>query len=605
MKKLNFLFFVGIAAMAFSISACLKNEGTINPPQGPSFSSLKLTKASNSFLDKDYDAILGNQIRFELAPQFNDSTDYVFDYVLSNADVVLFNDDTLSYGDTVTLEKTNSFTLINTMSNESVKYPFSVICTDHKAALTKVFVEKVADTTIMLNYNIDEITQDLKLALPADIKGAKVVVKLEATFADVIKVDGVEYKDSLIYDTTFPCEIEVSDTVLNTKTTYRLSVLNGSVSMDWAALTTYKDNIADSYVRLVVDKVLGDPYFTYQAYDGKYAAVSKYNTKTSQVDSIGTRRINDARLDGASQFSVSDLALDVENGKVILFAIDKQFGSTGSVYSYANGQWNLLGNGGEIAKISGNSYYKAAIIYDPKTFNPIVAMTANAVVSETGLAKRGAGISTWDGIQWAANIPLSARAASDGYAYTPRMTRTADAVYLMYANQQLGNSSVYKYSNNAWSCIIDKDLPGPSVTLFQSDLKADSKGNVYAAYSDNNSGQYFCAIYKIEGDKFKKMGNYLPGVGFDVRADQFTLAFDGNDNPVLVFLDSDDDNKIKMATLDLATKAWGPIFNTGVSANSYYVSADNDKNGNVYVAFTQEDSDGEDVIVLWKGTTKK
>ena len=92
MKKLNFRHLLGVALVATVISACEKNPMGDEPiSTEPGFAKISLTKKDNTFLDKDYVGEVGSGVTFYVAPAFKDSTKYVFDYILSNADLIFFN----------------------------------------------------------------------------------------------------------------------------------------------------------------------------------------------------------------------------------------------------------------------------------------------------------------------------------------------------------------------------------------------------------------------------------------------------------------------------------------------------------------------------------
>jgi hypothetical protein len=606
MKKLNFRHLLGVALVATVISACEKNPMGDEPiSTEPGFAKISLTKKDNTFLDKDYVGEVGSGVTFYVAPAFKDSTKYVFDYILSNADLIFFNDDTLSYGETVTLKETNSFKLINTLDEKTVEYPLSMIYTDNEAALSKVFVEKVAYVSdslqTLVSYNVDEITSKMSLGLPAELKGKSVIVKLDATIDDVIKVDGEVYKDSLVFDTTFPCEIEVKDTVMNKTATYTLSVSNGTLTLDWVKVSSNMGlELADTYFDVAIDAATGNPYIAYLTTDGstttKYAAVAKYDIATAKSDTLGSKFLT---KDGKG----ANMAIDVVDGNPAVFSYVGS--STGSIFMYENSAWKTLCT--DIDKGTGLSKYQNAMVIDPATKYPVFATTSNNKSFVGG--QRGANVSFWNGSAYKTNQTLPGRATDDkGYAFTPRMARTADGIYLLYANQTLKSYSLYKFASNAWTEVIKEFvIYNQEVGTVQMSLKADRKGNVYALIADNATGNWLVGLYKFEGNTFKKMGNYIPNFICSNSSSQIDLSFDAADNPVAIYIDAVNDNAVKMVSFDLANKAWGPTFDTGeTKANYRYVCMDNDANGNVYVVYSvTTDNSKVHNLVLWKGTTKK
>ena len=607
MKKLNFRHLLGVALMATAISACEKNPMGDEPiSTEPGFAKISLTKKDNTFLDKDYVGEVGSGVTFYVAPAFKDSTNYVFDYLLSNADLIFFNGDTLSYGEKVTLKETNTFKLVNTLDEKTVEYPLSFIYTDNEAALSKVFVEKVAYVSdslqSLISYNVDEIASKMSLGLPAELKGKSVIVKLDATIDDVIKVDGEVYKDSLVFDTTFPCEIEVKDTVINKTATYTLSVSNGTLTLEWVKVSSDMGlKLEDTYFDAAIDAASGNPYIAYLETDGsgsttKYAAVAKYDIATAKADTLGSKFVT---KDGKG----ANMAIDVIDGCPSVFTY---VGSgTGSVFMYENNAWKALCT--NIDKGTGLSKYQNAMVIDPATKYPVVAVTSNNSSYVGG--RRGANVSFWNGSAYVTNQTLPGRATDDnGYAYTPRLAYTANGIYALYANQTLKSYSLYKFASNSWTEVIKSFvIYDQEVGTVQLSLKADSKGNLYALIADNATGNWLVGLYKFDGTTFKKMGNYIPNFICSNSSSQIDLSFDAADNPVAVYLDADNKNAVKMVSFDVANKAWGPTFDTGeTTANYRFICMDRDAKGNVYVVYSATtDNSKVHKLVLWKGTTKK
>ena len=102
--------------------------------------------------------------------------------------------------------------------------------------------------------------------------------------------------------------------------------------------------------------------------------------------------------------------------------VDGTVSSALTVQTYTGGAWSVLGKEGAIIKNTGMAKERSAMAFSGN--NLMTFLTSNADDAATGIKKRGANLSVWDGSAWTAS-PLPTRDAT-WYAYTPRAVAVGD-----------------------------------------------------------------------------------------------------------------------------------------------------------------------------------
>ena len=254
MKKIQLSVAAAVSGLLL-LGACAKTPSPEPAPvsTAPVLKSVSLQKSLNDFLEADVIGKIENgakpSVSFGILPEHKDES-FILSWEIGNADVIRFNDDELAEGEPAILfgEKDTLF-VKNTEKNDSVAYAVSVYFSDKVAKLEKVFIEKVKDEEEKLNYDVDEISADMKVGLPADVKGKTVIVYFEKSLNDSILVNNVPYEPEAGYefDTSFPINIEVRDTVDNLTAQYKLTIVNGNVKLTWSQVGSYKDGLLCPY----------------------------------------------------------------------------------------------------------------------------------------------------------------------------------------------------------------------------------------------------------------------------------------------------------------------------------------------------------------------
>lgn len=595
----RFIQIISAVAIIAAIIACEKNP---TPDGKCGIDSISFDKASNSALSKDIKGTIADGSITFVIPTSVTETSFTATFTATEFDAVKIDGADAESG-TAKVKDGSKITVKDDVSALSAEYSVKFIANDEIAELASIIFKASENSVLDEDVAPEAIAPEMIVRVPSAAFRQELKITVEAGMNDVIKINGekVESGATIVVDTQFPIDIVVSDEISGASQTYVLKV--GKILQNlWTTVGTYTNSEVNTYVDLAVDAAADVPYVattetTYDPETGK--AVTKdmptvLVCKDGAFAPLGTSKF----LDCATTYH----NIDVIDGIPYVAFVDAGAPTKSriSCVAYKDGNWSFVGERGCMAKITGLSYYRFDMILDPVTKYPIVAETVNEALN--GLAKRDLGISIFNGSEWDANKPVNGRTQT--YCYNEKLARSADAVYLLAANQNEKTFSFYQFKDKAWS-IMQSDLVIEGVTdicTYFADLECDSKGNVYAAIGDNSTGHYLCNIYKYDGTAFVKAFNPVPNATFDNTKDQWSLTFDANDNPVVAYISDPAEGAertVKVVTIDPETKNWAEPYDFGEAAE-IYVSAGRAANGNVYVTYSTTNAEGVNTIVLKK-----
>ncbi|MCF0175100.1 MAG: hypothetical protein HUJ95_07165 [Bacteroidales bacterium] len=620
MKKIYFI----IATMVIAaVASCQKTP--IDPEKQPDgkacFESIVLRKADNSFLEKDYSAIItADSLLFALPDSLWDSV-YVASFKLSKDDTLYIDGAAVKTDkfeikphlvDSLIAQGKQKVLRIVVKDEKSVvetKYGYNTIAYDEEAALTYLAF-RAADNKDILDEDVvaAEIVSKFAIEVPGSAIGKNLTAKIAATVNDEITVNGQKVgKDStIVVDSTFPVDIVVKDLATGLSASYVLSFCQ-PLTYGWLDVAKIKGIEYGNWF----DFAMGEkyPYIAYlkdQLVDETIIAdvvgVVKY-------DRVSLKQVGPENITGIKSSSVY-LAVDSKDVPYIFYNdYNKVTGTTTRTYSvqkFENNAWSVLGSKNFAAQETGiRGLYKSSFEIDHAGY-PFVAFCSNAAVGE--LAKRDLGVCYWDGSDWASNKKVSGRTKT--YCYSPQVTATSDATYVLAPNQNEKTFDIYKFQNKGWTTVVDNfGLGGSDIGTVNIALHADAKGTVYALLTDNVKGPWTATIYKIEGNTLVPAFNTIPGYTFNVAESYVDFTFDINGNPIVALVDDSDNRNLVVIPFNKDTKNWGiPV----VLGSGYYgrgVGIGCSTDGEIYVAAfkwgKQIDPEGKTnamQIDLWSGT---
>lgn len=595
----RFIQIISAVAMIAAIVACQKNP---TPDGKCGIDSISLDKASNPTLSQDIKgSIDGENITF-IIPTSVTETSFTATFAVSEFDEVKIDGAEATSGE-AKIKEGSKIEVADEVSSLEAKYTVKFVANDEVAEILSITFKAADNNLLAEDVAPEAIAPEMVVRVPAAAFRQELKLTVEAGMNDAIKINGekVESGASIAVDTQFPIDINVTDEISGANQKCVLKV--GKILQNfWTTAGTYTNAEVDTYVDLAVDAVADVPYVvtsetTYDPETGK--AVTK-NMPTVLVCKDGAF----APL-GANKFldcAVTYQNIDVIDGIPYVAFVDAGASTKSRVscVAYKDGDWSFVGERGCMAKITGLSYYRFDMMLDPVTKYPIVAETTNEAIN--GLAKRDLCISVFNGSEWDANKPVNGRTQT--YCYNEKLARSADALYLLAANQNDKTFSFYQYKDKTWTVLqADLKIEGTTdICTYFADLECDSKGNVYAAIGDNSSGNYLCNIYKYNGTEFVKAFNPIPNATFDNTKDQWSLTFDSNDNPVVAYISDPAEGAprtVKVVSIDPETKNWADPYDFGEPAETY-LSAGRANNGNIYVAYSTTSEDDVNTIVLKK-----
>ena len=337
-----------------------------------------------------------------------------------------------------------------------------------------------------------------------------------------------------------------------------------------------------------IDPVTEDVYVAYSM--NFYDAATDKTTARATVSKWNGEALS---LVGPACFSSGKATyynIIVNNGQPYVMYVDGNVSSALTVQTYTGGAWSVLGKEGAILKNTGSAKDRSAMVFSGNKL--MTFTTANADDATTGIKKRGSNLSVWDGSAWTSS-PLPNRDAA-WYAYTPRAVSVGDDVYVIYANQlstmdaTLTNGvSIYKYSNGAWSLIVDNFLPegNSTVALFYQAIKANSKGEVYLLLGDDSSSKWYIQMFKLKGNTLEKV---YPAIQNVLNSDgQYDFVFDNNDLPVVAYRNADEPENVKVVTLDADSETWNEAttISEETTEGNWPIFLKRSESGNFYLSY--------------------
>lgn len=597
----RFFSIISAVAMILAIASCTPKPV---PDGKAALQSISFQKAANSSLSADIKGTIeGNTVSFTL-PVAVVGTKLVPTFTATEHDVVKIGGVVAESGVTAcTIEDGTKIVVSDEVSALETTYTIAVTEDDGVAELLSLTLLK--SDKLPEDIAVDQIAEQMLVRVPASAFQQTLTLKATAGKNDIIKINGEVAKDGTAsVDTKFPIDIQVVDNGAGKSVSYVLKVGKILESV-WTLAGTYTNDKVDAYVALAVDAAADVPYMAISETD--YGTDGKAVTKNRPT----TLKYADGAISvvGQSQYletAVTYSCIDVMNGVPYVSFVDAGAATKNRVscVAYKDGNWDFVGERGFGFKITGLSYYRIDMILNPANKQPMVALTSNE--AGTGIAKRDLAVSAFNGSAWDANKPVTGR--TQNYCYNEKFARSADAVYLLAANQTEKTFSLYQYKDGAWSVLVaDLTIAGTSdICTYFADLSCDSKGNVYAAIGDNSSGNYVCQLYKYDGTALVKAGNPVPNAYFDDTKCQWSLTFDKDDNPVLAYINVPAEGQprtAKVVAIDPETKNWGEATDFG-EATETYISAGRADNGNLYVAYSTT-SNKINTIVLRKFSLEK
>lgn len=593
------------AALSLAFCAC---DPAPTPDGAVLFYSFSIPKALNSSLPSDIIGVIEGETISLVIPAENATESLIPSFKASEYDVVTISGQVIeSEVTSVKFTDGMKINLSDEVSAMDKSYTVSVSYNDGAAELKSIAFKASENDTITEDIAPESIESNMLVRVPGQAFQKPLILSLTAGDNDVIKVNNeVVSGSSVKVDTSFPIDITVTDEIAGAKSEYVLKV-GKILERVWTKAGTYSNAGLDSYCNLAVDAKNDVPYIVLEqdktADDGttidNMSTVVKYNGAALEI--VG----KEGFTDGKSSYA----AIDALDGKVYVFYADATAPSTSplSAMKFDGSSWSYIGSKGFGLKYNTQTYYPLAICVEPKTGKIVTAFSTNAANSATGLARRDLAINEWTGSAWESGKPVPGR--SSGYSYSPRLIRTADAIYLLIINQQAKTHSMYKYVSGTWSPVFEGfGAEGIStVGLVQISLTADSKGNLYFALNEDATGKYLCQVYKVNNGKPEKFGNTIPNATFGNKYNQFALTIDVNDNPAVAYipelLSGETDYKAYIATVNPDTKAWD-TYKLCDKCNHTNLAAGRADNGNMYVTFTCPLEKGNEVN-LYKYSLEK
>ena len=147
--------------------------------------------------------------------------------------------------------------------------------------------------------------------------------------------------------------------------------------------------------------------------------------------------------------------------------------------------------------------------------------------------------------------------------------------------------SIYKYSNGAWSLIVDNFLPegNSTVALYYQAIKANSKGEVYLLLGDDSSSKWYIQMFKLKGNTLEKV---YPAIQNVLNSDgQYDFVFDNNDLPVVAYRNADEPENVKVVTLDADSETWNEAttISEETTEGNWPIFLKRSESGNFYLSY--------------------
>ena len=326
------------------------------------------------------------------------------------------------------------------------------------------------------DYVVDNITNEISIALPDYVDKSSLVARFEVTEDDSIKVNGVaQVSGESVNDFTSPVDYIVSEGTNNSMYTVSVEDLPDAVWTNVASDTTEMRETV-----LKVNPVTNLPYIAFvqsaDDYDSRFAGV--LTLEDNQLVRLGGGTASEGRAADVS------LAFDLEGVPYISFADYTNENTGASVMSYSGSSWSYPG--GEVSK----GITDTEIGFNDAVFAANDEMFLFAVNDgrDGAIARRNLNISKFDGSSWQTSMTMPGRPEAN--TYYPIAKRSGSSVYLGVLNASLGTFSVYKNTEGSWTTIVEghRDENATGIYYRDFDMDVDKDGNVYIAIGDDATG---------------------------------------------------------------------------------------------------------------------
>ena len=553
--------------------------------------SFTLTAATNEALSQDFTATIDQTASTILValPLDTDKTALVPTFTVTDGDEVTIAGAPAKSGETaVNMTEAVEIVVTDALSNISKTYTLTVADNDGKAELLSVGFY-AADNTGKIKEDAvaEEIGAEMIIRILGGGAGVELVMGFEAGLNDIVTVNNAEATATATVDCTFPIDITVTDPYAGVENKYVVKVGKILQNAAWTRVATIADpELKAKDYSMDIDPATENVYVAYSinytdeaAKTTARATVSKWDGET--LSNVGPTCFSAGK---ATYYNIA-----VKNDQPYVMYVDGSVSSALTVQTYTGGAWSVLGKEGAIIKNTGMAKERSAMAFSGN--NLMTFLTSNADDAATGIKKRGANLSVWDGSAWTAS-PLPTRDAT-WYAYTPRAVAVGDDVYVLYANQlssmdaTLTNGvSLYKYSNGSWSMLVDNFLPegNSTVGLYYQTIKANSQGEIFVLLGDDSSGSWYMQMFKLNGNTFEKVYSAIQST---LNSDgAYDFVFDNNDVPVVAYRNATSEN-VQIVTIDADTDTWGEptTISEEATEGNWPICLKRANNGNLYLSY--------------------
>ncbi len=555
--------------------------------------SLTLTAAANQALSQDFTATIDQTASTIVValPLDTDKAALVPTFTVTDGDAVTIAGAPVKSGETaVDMSAAVEVVVTDATSNISKTYTLTVADNDGKAELLSVgFLAANNTNKIKEDAVAEEIGAEMIIRILGGGAGVELVMSFEAGLNDIVTVNNTEAVATATVDCTFPIDITVSDPYAGVENKYVVKVGKILQNAGWSRVATIADpELKAKDFAMDIDPATEDVYVAYSL-----NFTDEATAKTTARATVSKWNGEALSLVGPSCFSAAKATyynLIVNNGQPYVMYVDGNVSSAVTVQTYTGGAWSVLGKDGALGKITGMAKERTAMAFSGSKL--MTFLTANADDAATGIKKRGANYSVWDGSAWTSS-PLPGRDAA-WYAYTPRAISVGEDVYMIYANQlssmdaTLTNGvSLYKYSNGAWSTLVDNFLPegNSTVGLYYQTVKADNNGDIYLLLGDDSSGSWLIQMFKLNGNTLEKV---YPAIQNTLNSDgAFDLVFDNNNMPIVAYRNAADPENVQVVTLDPDTETWNEAttISDETTEGNWPIYLKRADNGNLYLSY--------------------
>lgn len=440
------------------------------------------------------------------------------------------------------------------------------------------------EDALFKDYIVENVTENISIALPKDADRSALVARFTVTEDDSVSIPGVGQQSGISANNfSVPVDYLVTEGTNNSRYTVTVTDLPDAV---WTKAATFD---TDTVLELVmkVNPTTNEPYILFK--QDRYvsslekAAMLKYSEGAFSY--IGTSEgLSEGRV------AYSDFTFDAEGNIYVAYADytcpdGTSTTAKASVRTFNGSTWEYVGEKG-ITDVR-VSYTGIGIM--PNN-NPVLFNMNNAAGA---LAQRELNISYYTNGAWSTSNTLPGRSSSLS-AYFPK-TKTVNGILYLAVFNAGGTPqtySVYKYTNNEWTTIIDQAIEDGATNsnLRDFDMDVDNDGNVYIAVADDatTSGVYNPRVkkYTAATNTWSNVGNPINIDLSDSRYMDLAIAPNGtvffayrneSDYPVVVHIDKN--------TQDWCT----PIVLDNSVVNDVCIDFAGDGTG--YAAFVNSDKD--------------